>query len=602
SYINENAIGVESSSTDSYSGNGKIKLTPVQDTDGDGIPDPIDNCVIYANASQLDSDDDGVGDVCDACPDNHWKTAPGICGCTTDDVDSNNNGITDCQEGVFGNYPTQFQKYIVPQSGWYLLDVSGAQGGQTDNSIGGKGARMQGRFYLEASDELLISVGEMGEPGLPPCQVSDDLCGISIGKFTWEDAFETALRFMDEIWIPKVDWEGCMRFLWSGAGGGGATAIQLASEHPRLLIIAGGGGGASVNLGGIDASTGTSAIGGRNPGTNGMGGGIGTGTIGVFDGTFGGSGGGGYYTPGACHLSDDGGLISMGGLPLSTFAVYGGASPLSGGDGGWGGGGEGGSFNCKIGDLIVNGLFSNNIASNGGGGGGGGYSGGGGGSNSIDGFFAGGGGSFSSSPCTHTTGGYRSGHGLAVITGPFFQLDTVTTTGAYVWTANAITYTASGDYHYNDTANCVTRKLHLVTAPCSFVTTFSDTVFACQSYTWPHNGITYTQSGTYTSLSGCQSGTLHLTIEKPYFTLQPGIGSVTGVGSTAVHTYTVAAAGASGFTYQWFSNTTQSNVGGTLIPGAQTDTWQHTGNSGYYYCKITSSNGCVITSEPSGQV
>lgn len=36
------------------------------DTDGDGVPDCLDNCPNVANADQLDSDADGVGDACDA--------------------------------------------------------------------------------------------------------------------------------------------------------------------------------------------------------------------------------------------------------------------------------------------------------------------------------------------------------------------------------------------------------------------------------------------------------------------------------------------------------------------------------------------------------
>jgi len=60
----------------------------VQDSDGDGIVDSIDSCPDLANADQLDSDDDGVGDVCedstgggggggtDPGPDNATKTYP----------------------------------------------------------------------------------------------------------------------------------------------------------------------------------------------------------------------------------------------------------------------------------------------------------------------------------------------------------------------------------------------------------------------------------------------------------------------------------------------------------------------------------------------
>jgi len=38
------------------------------DSDGDGIPDSVDNCPHVANPDQKDTDGDGVGDACDNCP------------------------------------------------------------------------------------------------------------------------------------------------------------------------------------------------------------------------------------------------------------------------------------------------------------------------------------------------------------------------------------------------------------------------------------------------------------------------------------------------------------------------------------------------------
>ena len=63
-------------STGVTSGSPSSIALAVIDTDGDGVPDNIDNCPLVANPGQQDADGDGVGDACDVdCK----AAAPGTC-------------------------------------------------------------------------------------------------------------------------------------------------------------------------------------------------------------------------------------------------------------------------------------------------------------------------------------------------------------------------------------------------------------------------------------------------------------------------------------------------------------------------------------------
>jgi len=90
-----------------YNGFGRCEVSgwDLDDRDGDGIPDDVDNCPDTYNPGQQDSDGDGLGDACDNCPNDPDNDADGdgICGdvdncphtSNPDQQDSDGDGLGD---------------------------------------------------------------------------------------------------------------------------------------------------------------------------------------------------------------------------------------------------------------------------------------------------------------------------------------------------------------------------------------------------------------------------------------------------------------------------------------------------------------------------
>ena len=201
------------------------------------------------------------------------------------------------------DYTGEEQMFTVPHTGYYKLEVWGAQGGSANtNYSGGYGGYSNGSVYLEEGTVLYINVGGQGE--------------------NYNGGYNGGAKSGNTT--------------YNGGGGGGATHIAtesgllstLSSKVSSILIVSGGGGGA--------------VVGGNNSSSGGNGGGF-SGTSSISNTSNYSQSGGGSQTSGGIGGSNYGknGSFGLGGQGNSWSG--GGGGGYYGGGGGYGTGGGGGS-------------------------------------------------------------------------------------------------------------------------------------------------------------------------------------------------------------------------------------------------------------------
>ena len=95
------------------------------------------------------------------------------------------------------------------------------------------------------------------------------------------------------------------------------------------------------------------------------------------------------------------------------------------------------------------------------------------------------------------------------ITNSASTFETITTCNSYTWPATGLNYSATGTYTttLTNASGCDSLVTLNLTIDYGFSTT--DVISACNTYTWPINGVTYTNSGTYAvngfTTLGCDS-------------------------------------------------------------------------------------------------
>ena len=126
-------------------------------------------------------------------------------------------------------YTGKEQTFVVPHDGYYKLEAWGAEGGNTTNATGGKGAYTSGIIQLEKNEKLYLHVGGKGTQAQTAVVGSTPAGGYNGGANGY------------------VSRNTCTQ---QASSGGGATDIRLVSGtwnssnglNSRIMVAAGGGG------------------------------------------------------------------------------------------------------------------------------------------------------------------------------------------------------------------------------------------------------------------------------------------------------------------------------------------------------------------------
>ncbi len=221
----------------------------------------------------------------------------------TDDV--NINESTDFM------YTGDYQEWIAPYTGTYLLEAWGAEGGKaSDSSLGGKGGYSSGYYYFEGGDKVYIYVGGIGKTGSSGT-ISGGYNGGGIGKVgsggraIGSGGGATDIRLIKGIWNNLDSLKS--RIIVAGGGGGAGMYFNGGNSYGGYGGgLSGGNGSAGPLSSGYVGTSGTQTAAGIGPQKLNYGG-LGYGGQATNDVSSGGGGGGGYYGGGGGYCAGGGG-------------------------------------------------------------------------------------------------------------------------------------------------------------------------------------------------------------------------------------------------------------------------------------------------------
>jgi hypothetical protein len=151
----------------------------------------------------------------------------------------------------------------------------------------------------------------------------------------------------------------------------------------------------------------------------------------------------------------------------------------------------------------------------------------------------------------------------------------------YVWPVNSQTYLQSGNYTHTVTGTNGCDSIISLNLTIIQPTSNTTTLTACNTYTWSVNNQTYTQSGNYSFVNGCNTQILNLTIAQ-----NPLISITNDTTICRGRTITLFANGGSNYVWSPTTGLSNANISNPIATISNTITYNVT---------VTNQNGCSAT-------
>lgn len=218
----------------------------VTDSDGDGVIDGVDNCPAVANADQLDSNGDGVGNQCSSDLSGSWKTGMLTTsltwnGCEAGLLNSSRDEYLSIHQDAMGNlisvdqYGQSLTGTIIPGTNTFSLSGANSSIDPRSGATTSRDMNISGRQHPDGSVSGSFVVLDKID-GTATCQQNGDFTAAFVYQHSGSENYDGlyALEYLDRARLlngKNVQNNSVMQLQFS------ATDVTVHDPHPGASVL-----------------------------------------------------------------------------------------------------------------------------------------------------------------------------------------------------------------------------------------------------------------------------------------------------------------------------------------------------------------------------